>query len=1507
MSLRANTSTALIALVFTCLLAALPALAAAKADLQIKAQGDVAYLGDNVYTAASQLRIQLVGDYVTAVYLLKIQNDGTAADTFKISASSPIYGWRARYVNAASGGNEITDAVLGGGWTTAALAAGASTEIRVEVTPQFAGSPSLSGIDPYRCTQQITATSTADSSASDTVTALTKLVHLQPDGQIKAAGDVAYLGKNVYSTTNGWYSDDPNEQIARQTAVTATPLVYHYRIQNDGMTDDTFTVIAQPDDAFQWLGAKSWILHVYDALVGGKDITFEISGAGWSTGTLAPGASRELRLELTPTPTSPRLCRLVLAATSETEPYQGDWVCALGERIKYQPDLQLRTPAESVYTGNNLYEPAAYNNMVQSKAWTTPVNTPAVYYLRIQNDGAQADVLKVNAPVEQYTGWFVRYFDAVAGGADITQQITGNGWLTSALTPGSAKEIRVEVTPNARVVNGSSNSLKIGAISTSAAYQHSTGDPLADFVELSTTKAPTLPDAQIKAAADASYLGANRYKDEHTHARLLSVAPGGTAVFHLKAQNNSSVADRLVFTGGGSYSAYTVRYFDALTGGNDITPQVKLGWVTGLLAPGASKVLRMEVAVSPAAGYGYWFQQPVRVTSKNELTIYDEVYPTVVTPAAPGYRYLPDAQIRTGSEGSFDGNNIYHSSGEGQSKCQVAASNTTATYIIRVQNDGKSADAITVTGDGPYSGWTVRYFDAVTGGNEITSQVTSGGWTTAALTTGSYKDLRLAVTPSASVRGDVVQPVRVKTTSTGDTGYADYAYTYTRKQAYRPDLQIRHGTDSYIGDNIYGTQIEQTKTQSAATDAKAVFLIKVQNDAPCADSLTLDGPGSTGSWTIKYYDAATGGADITTPVVNGTWATGTLAAGASRDIRAEVTPNNTATGEYTFLLYAYSTNDPAPADLVRGVAHPLAYQPDLHIGTSASSLIGNNIYEKDGQFAGGQTVVRTVPMNRTAIFYLAVQNDGTSTDTFTITDWDHETSGGTIRYYDAPTGGTNITTQVRNSGWDTGPLVPGAAKTFRLEVVLPYDADWDYITPAIRIIATSKQRKWVSDVVEANLRIMTFQPDLQIRTAADTAYIGDDLYETLTGQTRMLGVQPGAKAIFPVRMQNDGAFTDYMTLTAPATPAGWTVQYFDALTGGTNITAKVTGDGYLCDLASYWNRQNVFEGRIEVTPSAGIANGTALTVTLTGTSMGDPLKFDRVSAVAVTGALPDVKLRTLADAAYIGDNIYNTTGAEQTRSQSVSAGQAATFLFHAQNDSLMADTLKITGTAGGSGWTVKYADANSGADITSQVTGSGYVTGALAHNAYAWLRATVTPSGSVAANSGFTLTLTAASGYDAAKKDVVKAVTTVLPTYQPDMKVRTLAEPAYTGDNLYNTTGGNQTRTLTVAAGQAALYVLHAQNDGNTADVFTLKGTAGGNGWTVQYFNAATGAEITAQVTGTGYSTGALAPAAYAWLSVKVTPSSAVAAGASLALTVTATSTKEAAKQDVVGMTTLRQ
>ena len=283
---------------------------------------------------------------------------------------------------------------------------------------------------------------------------------------------------------------------------------------------------------------------------------------------------------------------------------------------------------------------------------------------------------------------------------------------------------------------------------------------------------------------------------------------------------------------------------------------------------------------------------------------------------------------------------------------------------------------------------------------------------------------------------------------------------------------------------------------------------------------------------------------------------------------------------------------------------------------------------------------------------------------------------------------------------------------------------------------------------------------------------------------------------------------------------------------------------------------------------------------------------------------PDLSLRTLADAGYTGEDVYNTTAAGQTRAQSCAAGAAAQYYLHIQNDGNVTDGVKIIGTAGDANWTVKYLN-DAGTDITAQVTGSGWTIPTLSKGGMKFFRVLVTPGAGVAAGTSKTIGLYASSTGDAARRDVVKAITSVQPSqlvYKPDLQLRTSAEIAYTGDNIYNTDGDDQSKAQSCVAGTAVTYLFRAQNDGNVADTLKITAPAAGAGWTARYYEMSTNVEITDQVTGTGYLTPALASGGVQGLYVKVTAGNG--AGTSQEILLTAVSTHDAAKSDAVKATT---
>ncbi|GAH53607.1 unnamed protein product, partial [marine sediment metagenome] len=280
-------------------------------------------------------------------------------------------------------------------------------------------------------------------------------------------------------------------------------------------------------------------------------------------------------------------------------------------------------------------------------------------------------------------------------------------------------------------------------------------------------------------------------------------------------------------------------------------------------------------------------------------------------------------------EGSYIGDGIYNTDGTNQTKSQTVDNEATAVYDIKIENDGNVSDTFTVTGNAGGSGWTVTYYDALTGGSDITSDVTGGGWSTGALASGVSTEIRVEVTPSG-LAGGTSKDVLVTSTSAGDSSQDAVKATTTVSTVYQPDNQVRNqGEGSYIGDGIYNTDgTNQTKSQTVDNEATAVYDIKIENDGNVSDTFTVTGNAGGSGWTVTYYDALTGGSDITSDVTGGGWSTGSLAAGANKEIRAEVTPSGLAGGTSKDVLVTSTSAGDSSQDAVKATTTvSTGYQP----------------------------------------------------------------------------------------------------------------------------------------------------------------------------------------------------------------------------------------------------------------------------------------------------------------------------------------------------------------------------------------------------------------------------------------------------------------------------------------------------------------------------------------------------------------------------------------------------
>ena len=140
------------------------------------------------------------------------------------------------------------------------------------------------------------------------------------------------------------------------------------------------------------------------------------------------------------------------------------------------------------------------------------------------------------------------------------------------------------------------------------------------------------------------------------------------------------------------------------------------------------------------------------------------------------------------------------------------------------------------------------------------------------------------------------------------------------------------------------------------------------------------------------------------------------------------------------------------------------------------------------------------------------------------------------------------------------------------------------------------------------------------------------------------------------------------------------------------------------------------------------------------------------------------------------------------------------------------------------------------------------------------------------------------------------------PTTQPDLRVKAGFTGPFVGDDVYNTTGVDQTRRLAVAPGRTATYVVWVQNDARRPDTVRLRGTTATGAFRVRY--TIDGERRTAAIGAGTYLTPVLDPGATQAVRVDVLVGPHADPGAALTAALTATSTADTTRKDRVRMVT---
>jgi len=434
----------------------------------------------------------------------------------------------------------------------------------------------------------------------------------QPDALIRASDDVdedglpVFLGADIYNTTG------LGQQVER-LAASGLRRTFLVRVQNDGEADDSLTVRGPATDAN--------LTITYFNVSNGVNITSLVTrAAGYQTGILAPGVTREIRIQVDVKATAATGARKVIkiSATSGSDAARSDVVLATVSVVKRQPDAQINGPrqgvqnGEMVFLGDNIYNTTGSGQHSIQAATTGNITR---FTVRLQNDGIGEDNLIVRGPGDD-ANFLIRYFSARIGGIDITARVTGtDGWPTGPLVSGAARDIRVEIT--ARTTTAV-NTVKSALISVTSATIAERRDAVIATVQVIKRQ----PDAMIRARTATAFVGGDVYSIFGTNESVAqTVAAGADATYIVRVESDSSVTDRfLITTTGQNDSRFRVRYFLAQPGvaeasQPDVTSRIVTGYPTSFLAPGAT--IDFRVVVTPFASTTSGAKSKVFVTASS--------------------------------------------------------------------------------------------------------------------------------------------------------------------------------------------------------------------------------------------------------------------------------------------------------------------------------------------------------------------------------------------------------------------------------------------------------------------------------------------------------------------------------------------------------------------------------------------------------------------------------------------------------------------------------------------------------------------------------------------------------------------------------------------------------------------------------------------------------------------------------------------------------------------------
>ncbi|MFA5794083.1 MAG: right-handed parallel beta-helix repeat-containing protein [Candidatus Brocadiia bacterium] len=1447
--------------------------ASIRADMHVKKLADTSYIGDNVYNlSGSQQEVTYnTNNNITITYNIRIQNDSpTTNDYFKIKGTSGVVGWTVSYYDESNNQEITSDIINVNGWRcppgSGTLVPSQTYLIRMEVTPSGQAVDSFKEIT-------VTAISGANPALSlrDMVKTITQIKPYMPDMLVKSAGG-SYSGSDIY--------DPPKEQLLEGNVAINNTVTYYVKVENDGTSNGSFLVTGSALPT-------GWSITYYNDDTG-ADITSSIRGSGWTTGTLIPGNSKGIRIEA-----KPGQDRLGGEQTTILTWVKSIQDTAKTDQVKImltvtgglQPDLMVKkyTDADTAYFRNDAaYEDGATtlqsvsNELREGESYVT-------YYIKLQNDGSYVDTFSVtgtgNGAGTGSSVWAISYYD---GTTDITGNIIGTGWISPSLSPGSSYVLLLRVWSTA----GEVGDYRDTVIQARSIAQTAKIDAVKARAYLSSIY---VADALIS-NNNIDWVGNNVRENPATDAQKTTqfLLPTIVATYYIKIENDAAgAADSYTVTGDASADGWMIQYFDAPTGGVDITPQITnvgSGWNTGSLAgDGGSTIIRVNISYDPIQ---------VSPATTKQIYLYVNSYTTPlkkdsVKAVVISHSYQPDIQVKLeGSSYQYDGTPYSNDPADQNfSPDEWINNNQVITYYYKIENDGTTdvVNGYSLTATQAPANWTIKYYHDVNQNSpgvisddvEITSNIINvNGWLTGLITaSGGSKIIYAKVTPTSNVAGNTTQAIAVNAIYSPYWQESDAAQATVKiTPRYTVNARIKKNGGSYVGDGYY-PPIQQDAAlvnQSVDRNGTVTYYIKINNDG----NLNLDyvitgtgngtGFGGRGNWSVKYFYPSN--TEITTDVTGAGWPTPSITFGNFIEIMVEVKPDNAVQGDtnYEIQLHGSRSTPQFTYDAVSAVTMVnKAYQPDNLVSNDDSSYDGDGIYTPSDSVS---TKTQLIGRNQFVTYYVKILNDGNINEVFTVTG-SSAPAGWTVSYYVDESGWVDRTSAIKVGTYNTASITYLDDPSFAKAMIVA--------TPGSSVTATSKANIYLiasakNSVTEKKDTVLTettclvdYGVDVLIKAVTETVYSGDSFIGdpvTDPDEIKTQSVDNYQVASYHIRIENEGNTDTTFKVTATATPSGWVINYrhnnsnpsdpngSDAFTPGTTtFTLPSNGVKIIrAELSPQWSDANA---------SGGIMQ---LINIVASKSDNDDIRDSVATKTTVNYSYqPDMMVKRYdeLDAAYVRNDspyeAYNppTSPSNQFKSGSADYDNQITYYIKIQNDGNTDENITISGTGTWdgvngilSGWgTITYYldDADPGTDITqAMIEGTYSFSSAQKFSGNdITIKAVCRPNSGMPGGQYHEVFIYSASTTNGSKADSVKVSTVVMSASLPDIYMMNNGEgtqtnkddPAYlrNGPPYQPDSNTNQIKTQLVSnrpGAQSVTYYIMVQNDGTAADTLSVVG-----------------------------------------------------------------------------------